>query len=118
MSQTNMDIEYISLLIDNNSVVNGLGESVKAAETIRNWGSDMTQFYKYLTDGFFPNNYSLFVPDFWHIAYGDAKCLPKTEADLLWESTVAARTEAMPFVKMTEMGVRPHPGTPLHFNEA
>jgi len=111
-----MDIEYISLLIDNNSVVNGFGESVKAAETIRNWGHDMNQFYKYLSDGFFPSEYSLFVPDFWHITHGDAKCFPKVEAEQLWGSTVAVRREAMGFVKTTEMVIKPHPGTKLYFD--
>jgi hypothetical protein len=111
-----MDIEFISLLIDNDSVQNGLGESVKASDTIRNWGKDMTQFYKYLSDGFFPQDYNLFVPDFWHITHGDAKCLPKVEGELLWESTVAARKEATPFIKSTEMVLRPHPGSKLYFD--
>jgi len=109
-----MSVEHISLFVDNSSVVNGLGKSVKTADTILKWGRDLQEFQSHLASKDFPTGYSLLVPDFWHIAYGDAKCLPKAEADELWESTVEARKAAEPFIESTEMVLSPHPGTKLH----
>jgi len=109
-----MSVEYISVLVDNDGTINGLGESVKVSETILKWASDLALFQEHLASKTFPQSYSLLVPDFWHICYGRAKCLPKVEADELWESTVEARKAAEPFVDCTEMVLRPHPGTRLH----
>jgi len=109
-----MNIGYISLFVDNKSIVNGLGKSVKAADAILKWAKDLQEFQQHLACKNFPNQYSLVVPDFWHIAYGDAKSLPKAEADELWESTVEARKAAEPFIESTEMILLPHPGTKLY----
>jgi hypothetical protein len=111
-----MSLEFIALLLDNNSVVNGRHESVRVADTIRNWARDLTEFQGFLAEKKFPADYSLFVPDFWHIAYGDAKCLPAEEADALWSSTVNAREAAMPYLKAYELVVTPHPGSRLHLS--
>jgi hypothetical protein len=109
-----MSVEYISVLVDNDSTVNGHGQSVKVSETISKWASDLASFQKHLESKTFPQPYSLVVPDFWHICYGRAKCLPKAEADELWESTSEALKAAKPFVDCTELVVRPHPGRRLH----
>lgn len=108
-------MEYISLFLDNTSVVNGFGQSIKVADTVLNWGIDLKIFEGYLASpSGFPKGYSLFIPDFWHITHGDAKCLPKMEAEELWESTVKAREKASSFIDSTEMVLSPHPGTRLH----
>lgn len=109
-----MSVEYISVLVDNDGTVNGLGESVKVSEAISKWASDLASFQEHLASKTFPQKYSLLVPDFWHICYGRAKCLTKFEADELWESTCEARKAAEPFVESTETVLRPHPGTRLH----
>ena len=85
------NIEYISLLIDNDEVVNGLGESRKIADVIKNWAKDLKIFQSHVAVKHFPENYSFFIPDFWHITYGRAKCLPNSEAKELWESASQAR---------------------------
>jgi len=109
------NLEYISLFIDNKSIKNGLGKSVKASDTVLNWAVDLKIFAGYLasTKGF-PSDYSLFIPDFWHITHGDAKCLPKEEAEKLWHSTTVVREAAKPFIESTEMVLKPYPGTRLH----
>ena len=112
-----MSIEYISLLIDNKSVVNGFGKSVKASDTILQWAKDLKEFKSHVEAGVFPDGYTLMVPDFWHIAYGDAKCLPKEDADTLWQSSVDAREIATPYIQETEMVIKPHPGTKLHLKK-
>ena len=109
-----MSIEYISLLVDNSTIVNGFGKSIKASDTILGWGADLKAFQSHLASGKFPNGYSLFIPDFWHITHGSAKCLPKDEANELWDSTMNAREAAKPFIESTEMVLSPHPGTRLH----
>jgi hypothetical protein len=109
------NLEYISLFVDNDSIKNGFGKSVKASQTILNWATDLKIFAGYLasTAGF-PKDYSLLIPDFWHITHGDAKCLPKEEAEKLWDSTVVAREAAKPFIESTEMVLKPFPGTKFH----
>ena len=109
-----MSVEYISLLVDNDGTVNGLGQSVKVSDAILKWASDLASFQEHLAFKTFPQPYSLLIPDFWHICYGRAKCLPKVEADELWESTMEAWKAAKPFVDCTGMVPRPHPGTRLH----
>lgn len=109
-----MSVEYISVLVDNDGTVNGLGESVKVSEAILKWASDLASFQEHLASKNFPRPYSLLVPDFWHICHGRAKCLPKAEADELWESTLEAHKAAETFVERTEIVTRPHPGTMLH----
>lgn len=109
-----MGIEYISLLVDNNRIVNGFGKSVKVSETILGWGIDLKIFQAYLAAGKFPEDYSLFIPDFWHITHGGAQCLPKVEAEELWGSTVDAREAIKPFIASTTMVLEPHPGTRFH----
>ena len=108
------DIATISLLVDNKSIVNGHGKSVRASDTILQWAKDLQEFKSHVESGDFPAGYTLLIPDFWHIAYGDAKCLPKEEADTLWQSSVEARELATPFIEGTEMVLQPHPGTKLH----
>lgn len=108
-----MSLEYISLFVDNKSIKNGLGKSVKLSDTILGWAIDLKIFQAYLTTSF-PKDYSLFIPDFWHVTHGDAKCLPKEEANELWDSTVAAREAAKPFIESSEMVLSPHPGTRFH----
>lgn len=111
-----MNLEYIALLLDNDSVVNGLHESVRVSDTIRNWAKDLAQFQEFLAAKKFPPNYSLFIPDFWHIAYGDAKCLPAEEADTLWNSTVNAREAAKPYVYAYDLVVKTHPGSRMYLS--
>jgi hypothetical protein len=110
------DIGHLSLFLDNSTIRNGLGENVRVADTVAAWSVDYLQFRGYLGYGMgFPDNYSLFVPDLWHITYGDAKCLPEKEAEELWYSTVWVRNHAKPFIESTEMVLKPHPGTRLYF---
>lgn len=110
-----MDVEYISLFLNDRSIVNGFGVPVKASTTVLNWGIDLGIFEGYLKSGRgFPNGYSLFIPDFWHVTHGDAKCLPPEEAECLWNSTVAVRDKLLPFVESTEMVLNPFPGTRFH----
>lgn len=109
-----MSVEYISLFVENDRVVNGFGKSVKISDTILKWSKDLISFQGYLSTKTFPQQYSITIPDFWHICYGDAKCLPKAEADELWQSTVEARKAAEPFIESTEMVLSPHPATRLH----
>lgn len=106
-----MTIEYISLFVDDSSIVNGLGKKLKVSKTILTWANSLKKFQERLATKSFPEGYSLFIPDFWHIAYGDAKCLPKFEADELWDSTVKARESAKPYIESTEMVLSPYPGT-------
>jgi len=109
------EVEYISLFLDNTSIVNGFGKKLKVANIVLNWGIDLKIFMGHLSSpGGFPKEYSLFIPDFWHITHGDAKCLPKTEAEELWESTNIAREAAKPYIESTEMVVKPMPGTRFH----
>lgn len=108
-----MSVEYISVFVDNDEIVDGRGRSVKASEAISKWASDLASFREHLASKTFPQKYSLLVPDFWHVCYGRAKCLPKAEADELWGSTCEARTAAEPFVESTERVLRPYPGTRL-----
>lgn len=109
------DVEHISLFLDNKSIRNGLGKRLKVADTVLNWGIDLKIFAGYLASSKgFPKDYSLFIPDFWHITHGDAKSLPKVEADELWDSTVTARKLAEPFIESTEMVLKPMPGTRFH----
>jgi hypothetical protein len=105
------DLAFISLLVDDISVVNGLHEPIPVATVLRQWAKDYTMFYEYLSAREFPENYSIFVPDFWHIAYGDAKCLAKEDATELWESSVTLRNDARFVEDWTELVIKPHPGT-------
>lgn len=105
------DLDFISLLIDNESIVNGLGVSLPMSKIIEGWAHDYRQFYAYMDAGEFPENYHIFIPDFWHIAYGDAKCLPKEAADALWNSAVTLRNDARLLNEdWSELVVYPCPG--------
>ncbi|NDD52341.1 hypothetical protein EBZ39_00415 [bacterium] len=108
------DLRVLTLYVSDDETVNGFGESVKLYTTLRQWADACEEFYKHFESGAFPANYKIFIPDFWHVAYGDAKCFPRSEADLLWNSTVAVRKLAEPFIELSEMVLRPHPGTLFH----
>jgi hypothetical protein len=105
------DLAFISLLLDDVSIVNGLGERLPVAQILRRWAADYTKFYEYLNAREFPENYSIFIPDFWHITYGDAKCLPSEDAKDLWESAVTLRNDARLVEDWTELVTKPQPGT-------
>lgn len=109
--KTDKDIAAISLFVNDAEIVNGFGQSLPVADTIRQWAQDSERFYKYLNAGEFPEDYSIFVPDFWHIAYGRAKCLTPEDAKTLWDSSVVLRNDARLVEDWTEMVVQPHPGT-------
>lgn len=79
-----LDLGYISLFLDNDEVVNGLGESKRVSEVIANFGRDVQEYCTYVNSEF-PPGYQLYVPDFWHIAFGRAKCLTQEDGQLLWD---------------------------------
>lgn len=79
-----LDLGYISLFLDNDEVVNGLGESKRISEVIANFARDVKEYCEFVNSEF-PPGYKLYIPDFWHIAFGRAKCLTKEDGQLLWD---------------------------------
>lgn len=79
-----LDLGYISLFLDNDEVVNGVGESKRVCEVVANFSRDVQLYCKYVNSEF-PSGYQLYIPDFWHIAFGRAKCLTKEDGQLLWD---------------------------------
>lgn len=104
------DLGFISLLVDDKSIVNGLGEKLPISQIIADWAKTSEQFYNYLDIGEFPAGYSVFIPDFWHITHGQAKCLPKEDAERLWDSAVLLRNDTRLLETWTELVVQPCPG--------
>jgi hypothetical protein len=110
------DLRYLTLLVNDTDTVNGLGESVLLRATLEKWIDAYEEFYRHFIAGEFPAGYKIFVPDFWHVTFGDAKCLTKQDAALLWESVVQVQKCSAPFVQETELILRPHPGSMIHLN--
>jgi hypothetical protein len=110
------DLRYLTLLVNNTDTVNGLGQSVLLRATLENWIEAYEEFYRHFIAGEFPPNYKIFVPDLWHVTFGDAKCFTSQDAKLLWESVAQVQKYSVPFIQETELILRPHPGSVLHLN--
>lgn len=108
------DLGYLTLLINDTDTVNGLGQSVSLLTTLSNWIKAYEEFYRHFLVGEFPVGYKVFIPDFWHVTYGDAKCFTRHDGELLWNSVVEVQKLAQPFIESTELILRPHPGSVLH----
>lgn len=93
-----LDLAYIAVLLDNNEVVNGLGKSIRVCDVITAWDAALKAFCSHVIDESFPDEYSLYVPDFWHIAYGRAKCLTKEQGDSLWLSACTVHDLMKPLI--------------------
>ena len=79
-----LDLGYISLFLDNDEIIDGFGESKHVSDVIAKFAKDVSGYCEYAQSKF-PNDYQLYVPDFWHIAFGRAKCLTQEDGQMLWD---------------------------------
>ena len=81
------DLGYISLIIGESE--NGFGMPIDNSNVIQEYQADLTVLVEALNKtGRPPKDFELFVPNFWHVAYGRAKDLTEEDGALLWASTV------------------------------
>jgi hypothetical protein len=112
------DLSIIALCVNKDAAVNGNEESVNIVKNIEEFHQDFTKLVECVkSTGKPPPSYNIFVPDFWHVAYGRAKCMPAEEAELLWGSVIVARRIGNEFeAQVTYNQFRyKHPGCTLLF---
>lgn len=83
-----MNSNYIALLCDDKAINNRMGYHAKVTDILRNWDKALHQFCTHLAENRFPIGYTIFVPDFFAITFGNSQVLQQKEANFLWKSIV------------------------------
>lgn len=92
-----LGLGYISLLLDEDEVVDGSGESKHVSTLIAKFAEDVSEYCEYAKSQF-PAGYQLYIPDFWHIAFGRAKCLTNEDGQLLWDAACFIHVVMVPML--------------------
>jgi hypothetical protein len=86
------DLELIATCLRGDEVVNGHGDHVDVVRNIQEFTTAFRVLVEHIKQrGKPPEGYVLFCPDFWHVAFGRAKCMPKEEGTILWDAMCVAR---------------------------
>jgi hypothetical protein len=81
-------IEMVALLLEDDSLSNGLGDVIDPCQTIRDYQQQLLELVPYIRDhNRPPDGFELFVPDFWHISHGRAKMLTGEDGTNLHNSS-------------------------------
>lgn len=100
------DLRVIALCVNNNDIgrIDGDVTEINVTGAISEFYTDFCVFVKLLKEWRkIPQGYVLHVPDFWHIAFGRARCMPKEEGEILWEAAGVARQLGKELGAVTEI---------------
>jgi hypothetical protein len=93
------DIELTWLHIPRDHVVNSRGQAIDYSTLISTFLDEFRVVLHHLKTGTpFPKDFVWFIPDFWHVCFGDGKCFTLTHALDLWDAAVLAKRVATQFM--------------------
>lgn len=98
------DVGDISLFIKKGEVRNGLGKRLDFSKLTLQFNNQLREVILALRE----NNAKgkvLYIPDFWHICYGDAVIIRKEQADQLWNAACLAHDIGKQFCKKNVVGL-------------
>ena len=83
------EIAHLALQVGTKDVTNDMGQPIDLSSIIANYHRQSEQLVASLQEeGEPPSDWSFFVPDFWHVTFGNAGCFTEEDANDLWHSTV------------------------------
>jgi SMI1 / KNR4 family (SUKH-1) len=93
------NIELTWQHIPRDQVVNARGQAIDYFSLISTFLEEFRVVLRHLKTGKpFPENFVWFIPDFWHVCFGGAKCFTPTDALDLWDAAVLAQRVAAQFM--------------------